>query len=406
MHASTNIDAVKIIVDKDVITLAEYQQRIAEAKLSLAQQGQVVSDKEIEENVQEQLIVESLQLQIADRSGFTISNEELSAALTDIAARNHLDLEGLKNKIESEGQNYIDFRERIRKDILIQQIQQGHLRSKVQISDKEVDNYLGSAAGKKLTQESYDISFISYPLNSNASDKEDKQAKRFMEKLKQSIQSGKYSFENLVKGQTIEQVAIKGSNLGRKQKDELPSLFAEKATDLNSQEISAPIRSGSGWHLVKMNKKVGGTQVQYQVHAKHILLKPSTVRSNAQAKALSDDLYQRLENGEDFALLAKEYSDDTGSALQGGDLGWSNPNNYVPAFVQALESLKPGETSQPIESSFGWHIVHKIDERDHDVTRDQQRNKARQILGQRQYNEALEAWLSKLKGEAFIEIKR
>ncbi len=405
-QAYETLDAIKIIVNKDVITLNEYNQRFEETKVNLRNQGQNVPEEEMAKEVENQLILESLQLQIAERSGLRISSQQLTEAVNDIARRNKITLPELKAKLESEGQNYQMFRDRIRKDMMIQQVQQGHLRSQVTISEKEVDDFLQTANGKALTEEAYDVSYLTYPLSSSASDEAIEQAKQALLQLRQELKNNPAQIRAYINGKELNGTNISGKNLGRAPIDQFPSLFAEELPGLSTGDISDPLRSGAGWHLVIVNQKIGGIQMEYQVHAKHILIKPSAVRTDGQAEKLANQLYQRLQDGEDFALLAKEYSEDPGSALQGGDLGWSNPNNYVPAFIDALKALKPGETSKPFKSSFGWHIVNKIDERDYDITKEQQRNKARNILGQRQFNEALEAWLNKLKGEAYIEIKR
>ncbi len=405
-QAYETLDAIKIIVNKDVITLNEYNQRFEETKVNLRNQGQNVPEEEMAKEVENQLILESLQLQIAERSGLRISSQQLTEAVNDIARRNKITLPELKAKLESEGQNYQMFRDRIRKDMMIQQVQQGHLRSQVTISEKEVDDFLQTANGKALTEEAYDVSYLTYPLSSSASDEAIEQAKQALLQLRQELKNNPAQIRAYINGKELNGATISGKNLGRAPIDQFPSLFAEELPGLSTGDISDPLRSGAGWHLVIVNQKIGGIQMEYQVHAKHILIKPSAVRTDGQAEKLANQLYQRLQDGEDFALLAKEYSEDPGSALQGGDLGWSNPNNYVPAFIDALKALKPGETSKPFKSSFGWHIVNKIDERDYDITKEQQRNKARNILGQRQFNEALEAWLNKLKGEAYIEIKR
>lgn len=401
-----NLDAIKIIVDKDVITVAQFNQRMNQTRLTLQSQGKTFDEEQATKEIQEQLIVESLQLQIAERSGIVISSKQLTESMNDTARRNQLTLAELKLAIEKEGQSYDEFRDNMRRQMLIQNVQQGHIRSQVNVSDKEVDNYLATPDGEALTQESYDVSFITYPLASGSSAESVATAEQALIKLRQQISAGQQNFSDYVSGKALNGTNISGNNLGRRRASDLPSLFVERVISLNTGDISPPLRSGAGWHLVKMNRKTGGKQEEYQVHAKHILIKPSAVRSDTQAQTLAEELFARLAADEDFSLLAKEYSDDPGSALQGGDLGWSSPDRYVPAFIKALESLQTGQTSQPFKSSFGWHIVNKIEERDHDITQAEQRNKARQMLGQRQYNQALEGWLSTIKGEAFIDVKR
>ena len=247
-QAYETLDAIKIIVNKDVITLNEYNLRLAETKTNLSNQGQIVAAQEIAEEVENQLILESLQLQLAERSGLSISNQQLTEAIADIARRNKITLSELKIKLESEGQNYAMFRERIRKDMTIQQVQQGHLRAKVNISEKEVDDFLQSASGKALTEEAYDVSYLTYPLDSSSSPESIEKAQLTLVKLRKVLLNNPALIQMYVNGKDLDGVTITGSNLGRGPVDQFPSLFAQELPKLTSGDISEPIRSGAGWH--------------------------------------------------------------------------------------------------------------------------------------------------------------
>ena len=404
--AAQTLDAIKIVVNKDVITEAQFEARLQETKANLQTRGQLPSEAEIEEQVSNQLILESLQMQMAERGGLRISNQELTTAISDIAQRNGLSLEGLKNELEADGKDYQAFRERIRKDMIIQNVQQGSLRGKVNVSEQQVDNYLASSEGQRLTEESYDLSFLTLALASNSDAATIAAAKKTMQALKQQLEQSPPQFARYAQGASFQGSQIEGANLGKRSLDELPSLFVDLALQLENGDISDPVQSGAGWHLLKMNRKIGGQQLEYQVLSRHILITPSAVRNDAQAQKLTQQLADRIKQGEDFSLLAKEYSEDPGSALQGGELGWSSPSRYAAEFANTLAGLNIGQVSAPFKTEFGWHIVEKLDQRQHDITRERQRNQARQILGQRQFKDELDNWLSEMKGEAFIEIKR
>jgi peptidyl-prolyl cis-trans isomerase SurA len=405
LYAFEPLDKVLAIVDDDVVTQSDFDERMQQVNVNLANQANRPPEDEIRKQVLDRLILENLQIQLAERAGVVISNERLTDTMNGIAQRNGLTLEQFKIEIETQGSSYEAMREQIRRDMMIQNVQQGHLRGKIQISDEEIDNYLSSADGQAITEQKYNISHILLPL-ANSSSAEEEKAKADLQALATQLKQQPALFKTYVAGKAYQQYAISGSDFGWQGKDELPSLFAKYVDQLNKGQISEPIRSGAGWHLLKMNNKVGGSQIEHQILARHILLKPSEVRSNEQAKALADELYQRLEKGEDFSLLAKEYSDDTGSALQGGELGWSGPGKFVPEFDAALAKLKKDEVSQPFETQFGWHICQKMDERDHDITQEQWKNQAYQALYERKFSEELDNWLATIKNEAFIEIKQ
>lgn len=398
------LDKVIVIVDDDVITQSDFDVRMKQVEINLASQANKPSEDEIKKQVLDRLIIENLQIQLAKRAGVKISNERLTEAMNGIAKRNKMTLKQFKAEIESQGSSYEIMREQIRTDMIIQNVQQGHLRGEIQISEEEIENFLNSADGKAVTLQQYNISHILLPLD--GSDKAlEKQAKKDLTALKKQLEQSPKQFKAYTQGKIYKQYAISGDNLNWQKKDDLPSLFTNLADSLDKGEISEPIRSGAGWHLVKMNDKVGGSQVEAQTHARHILISPSEVRSMEQAKDLANKLYERLQENEDFTLLAKEYSDDPGSALQGGDLGWSGPGKFVPAFDAALAELKIDGISQPFSTEYGWHICQKLGERNHDVTKEQWNNKAYQALYERKFREELDNWLATIRNEAFIEIK-
>lgn len=402
------IDTVIATAGNDVITQSDLDRKVTIVKQNFAAQNRPVpSEQEIRKQVLDKLIIESLQLQLAEQSGLRVSDEQLNMAIGRIADRQKITEAQLREKLEQEGMSYTDMREQIRRDITLQQLQQSRLRHKIQITEQEVENFLASAEGKKLTASSYKVSYLVLELPETADNKEAERARQTMVDIRKDLNAGRLDFNAVQNGQLINGYKVSGARLEWMDKDNLPTLFAQAASHLQKGGISKPLRSGAGWHLVQLDDIAGGSaEIVHQMLARHILIKPSEVRSEEQTRLLARSLHERLLKGDDFTLLAKEYSEDKGSALQGGSLGWSKPSQYVPEFAKTLEQLRKNEISQPIQTEFGWHIVQKLDERDHDMTLENQKNQAYQAIYERKFTEELEAWLVTLREESFVEIKK
>jgi len=403
-----SIDSIIAIVSNDVITQSDLDKKITTVKSNFASQKQALPpEAEIKKQVLDKLIIDSLQMQMANQAGLRISDERLNDTIKRIADKKGLSEKALQKQIEKEGIDFTEFREQIRSDMTLQQLQQSRLRNRIQISEQEVENYLDSAEGKKINTSRYKMSHILLPIADNASDADIKKAKQIMRTLRLDILAGKLDYAKLMQGATINGYQVEGNSLDWLEKDDLPTLFAKSIKHLKKNDISNPKTSGAGIHLIKMDDMDNGNaEIVHQVSSRHILIKPSEVRSDAQAKQLSEELYQRIQKGEDFTLIAKEYSEDPGSSLQGGNLGWTQSTQFVPPFAKRLDSLKKNEMSAPFKTEFGWHILQKLDERDQDMSLENQKNKAYQAIYERKFGEELEAWLITLREEAFIEIKQ
>lgn len=408
LAAYQTLDTIIATAGNDAITQNDLHEKIAIVKDNFKAQGQLPpSEDEIKKQVLDKLIIESLQLQLAEQSGLQISEERLAQTMTKIAERKNMSESELRARLEEEGIPYEKMREQIRKDLTLQQLQQSKLRHKIQISEQEVDNYLDSAEGKKITASRYKMSHILIALPENTSPEKAMAAKKALSTIRQNILNNQYSFSSAINANNLEGYSLEGGSLDWLNKDGLPSLFSKALKTLKKGGISNPIRSNAGWHLVMLDDVDGGlSEIVHQVSSRHILIKLSEVRNNEQAKKLADDLYQKLQKGEDFTLVAKEYSEDPGSMLQGGNLGWTKPSQFVPAFAQTLEKLKVNEMSPPFKTEFGWHILEKLDERDHDMTLENQKNQAYQAIYERKFTEELETWLITLREESFVEIRQ
>ena len=304
--------------------------------------------------------------------------------------------------LEQQGQSYQGMREQIRKELIIQRVQQGNVNQRIEITDQEVDNFLATDEGQKLTQPEYQILHALLAVSPSAPASEADRAEAYVNKVLGEIKAGA-PFEQAVSAPGP--YTFSGGNLGWRKLDDLPSLFSDVAPGIAKGETQM-VRSDSGFHLIYMADKRGEESMMVsQTKVRHILVKPSEIMTDQQARDLVASLKARAEGGEDFAELAKEYSEDIGSAQEGGDLGWTNPGQMVPEFEQAMQITDVGQISDPVKSQFGWHILEVLDRREEDMTDRATRNMAMNYLHNRKYQEELDAWLRQIRDEAFVDIK-
>lgn len=392
------IDQVAAIVEKQAITQGDIQQRY---KQLLQSNPKIPDNAEVRQQILERLIIESIQLQMAERSGVRISDERLNQTVASIARRNGMNLEQFQQALLKQGQSYAQAREQIRREMLLSQVQQGNLRNRIQISEQEVEHFLASTEGQKITASRFHIAHLLLPKGKSADDKE------FLRQLQKDILQQPTLFQQLLQKPEHKGRSLKAQDLGWRQDEELPSLFSNIAAQLQAGEVSAPVTSGAGLHLIKLIDKRGGhEQLQDQVQVRHILIKPSAVRDEQQSKKLLMEIRQRLLKGESFHDLARQYSDDPGSALQGGDLGWTPYGRMVPIFDQYMRKTSIDEISPAFKSEFGWHVLQVQGRRQQDVSAERFKEQAYQAIYERKFNEELDAWLQKIRDEAFVEIKK
>ena len=397
------LDQVVAIVDDDVVMASELRQRLTQVRETLESRGVELppEDMLIRETL-DRLILESIQLQKGQRVGVRISDSQLNEAMQRVAAQNGLSLDQFRTAIEEQGQSYQAMREQIRREMIIQRVQAGNVNQRIEISEQEADNFLATEEGQKLTQPEYQILHALLAVSPAAPEDEAARAKAYAEKVLAQIRGGT-PFEQAVS--TPGPYTFSGGNLGWRKLDDLPSLFSDVAPGLAKGDTEL-VRSDSGFHLVYMADRRGGEDMLVsQTRVRHILVKPSEIMTDDQARALVSELKSRIEGGEDFAALAREYSEDIGSAQEGGDLGWTSPGQMVPEFDAAMDETPVGEISTPVRSQFGWHILEVLERRDQDMTTTATRNKAMNYLHQRKYEEELDAWLRQIRDEAFVDIK-
>ena len=396
------LDQVVAIVDDDIVLASELQERVQGVRSNMETRGvEVPADDILIRETLDRLILDSIQLQLANRYGVRIPDQQLDEAMGRLARQNGLTLEQFRVALEQSGQSYAAAREGLRDDLAIQRVQQGNVMRNINISEQEIDNFLATEEGEAMTQPEYRV--IQALLASNRSDdaatvsaKED-----YVDHVLANIQAGT-PFEQAVAA--VEPYSFSGGDLGWRKLGDIPSMFAEVVPTMSIGEIEK-VRSSSGFHLVYLADAVGGERLVKQTDVRHILIKPTEVLDETAAEALAGQLMERINAGEDFAALARQYSDDIGSAAEGGELGWTNPGQMVPEFEAAMAGAREGEVTEPFRSEFGWHILEVMGRRDKDFSSEIQRNQVANFIREQKYQEELDAWLRKIREEAFVDIK-
>ena len=396
------LEQVVAIVDDDIILATELQERLMLIKRNIEQRDMEAPPEDVlVRETLDRLILESIQLQLANRYGVRIPDAQLDAAMARMAGGSNLTLEQFRAAVEANGQSYGAMREEIRREMLIQRVQQGNVSRNVEISEEEVDNFLSTEAGAEMTQPEFRVVQALVEVSKKDSKAEVRNKEAFVDGVLASILAGK-RFEEAVS--VIEPYTFKGGDLGWRKIDAIPSMFAEVIPNLKVGE-TAKIASGAGFHLVYLADERGRERLVKQTEVRHILITPTEVMDDAAAEALTQSLRERALQGEDFAELAKEYSDDIGSAQEGGALGWTIAGQMVPEFEAAMASTEVGTISEPVKSQFGWHILEVTGRREQNIAEDMRRQQVMGYLHDQKYEEELEAWLRKIREEAFVDIK-
>jgi peptidyl-prolyl cis-trans isomerase SurA len=407
VHADVQpLDRVVAIVDTDVVMQSQLDQRVREVQQTIAKRGDSLPPEHVlGQQVLERLIIENIQLQIGDRSGIRITDEELNQAVGTIAQRNNLSLEQFRAALERDGLSYEDAREQIRREMIISRVRQRRVAERIQVSDQEVENFLESESGKMQLSVEYRLANILIRVPDAASADEIQAADRRAQELYQQLQQGA-DFAQLAIASSASETALEGGNMGWRKAAQLPTPFDSMIGALSVGETTEPVRTPGGFILIKLLEKRGGeTQVRDEVHVRHVLIKPSEIRSEAETKRLAERVYERIMAGEDFAELAKDFSEDPGSALNGGDLNWIDPNALVPEFRAVMAKTASGEVSKPFKSAFGWHVLQVMGRRATDGSEQFRKQQALSVLRNRKYEDELQAWLRQIRDEAYVESK-
>lgn len=400
------LDGVAAIVNDDVVMLSELRTETEMIYQQLLRsQNQAPPRDALTRQVLERLILDKLQLDIARRAGAQIGESELSQAIARIAQDQGLSAEQLYDQAAADGLSRDWLRNRVRQEMIISRVQQSIISRRVNVSEQEIQGFLSLDAAQTLGAEELRIGHILLPLAPAAAETEVAAVQSEAEQLREKVLQGE-DFGQLAVLHSAGQNALQGGDLGWRATNQLPAAFAAALRDLSPGQITAPIRTDAGFHLLKLYERRGGAeQMLRQSRVRHIVIKPNEILTDEQAFAKIQQLRERILAGESFADLAREFSDDTGSALKGGDLDWSVPGKFVEEFEAVVEHIEPNQISEPFKTQFGWHIVEVIERRDQDFSEEIRRNQALNVLRQRKFAEELPIWLQEIRDEAFVEIK-
>ena len=401
------IDHIVAVANDDVITHTELEKRMRLVKQQLqGRQAKLPPDDVLRKQILEQLIMERLQLQVAERVGIRIDDESINQVVNNIARENNLTLDQFREVLTREGYNFADFRDNIKKDITITQLRKRRVENRVTVTEQEVDNYLISNASRGGSNDEFHLGHILIAVPEAASPDQIQVARQRAETVLGQLRLGA-DFAQTAIAESGGQRALEGGDLGWRKAGQMPTLFADSLINMQVGEISELIRSPSGFHIIKLLDRRTDEQrhTVQQTLARHILIRPNEVVSNSEAQQRITRLYERILAGADFGQLARASSDDTASAVEGGSLGWVNPGVMVPEFEEQMNKLQPGQISAPFESQFGWHIVQVMARRQHDDTQQFERMQARQLIGKRKTEDAVENWLREMRSEAYVEYR-
>lgn len=400
------IDRIVAVVDNDVITRGELDERIRLITQQLEKQGTPLPPPEaLEKQLLERMITDRLQLAYAAQTGLRVDDVQLDKTIDRIADQNKLSLVEFRKALEDDGINFRKFREDIRREIILARLREREVDNRVTVSESEIDNLLTTQQARGEADDELDIAHILIRVPEQAAPEEVQKLRAKAENALKQLQGGA-DFGQISAGFSDAPNALEGGKLGWKKLSELPDLFQDALKPLKPGELTPLLRSANGFHILKVMDRHGSSlpMVVQQTHARHILVKTSEVLSDADAQRRLQDLKERLENGGKFEELARQYSED-GTASNGGDLGWLNPGDTVPDFEKAMNALKPGEISDPVRSPFGWHLIQVLERRSQDMSRESARLKARQEIKARKADEAYQDWIRELRDRAYVEYR-
>lgn len=400
------LDGIAAIVNDGVVLKSELDVEVQRIVERLRAQGtQLPPPQALREQVLERLVVQRIQLQRAQRANIDVSDETLNQALSNIAQRNNTTLADLPQLLAGEGIDYAAYRADLRNQIAIDQLRQKEVIARIAVTPREVDEYMARQAGKEGLNQEFLLSQILVAVPPSASSEQLRAAEEKINDLAKRVEAGE-DFAQLAVTFSDGQQALEGGSLGWRKGTELPSLFAEVAPGLAKGQVSPPLRSSSGFHLVKLDDRRGGEPViEDQVRVRHILIQTNEILDDAAARQKLAEIRARIVGGEDFAAVAKVVSEDEQSAIEGGDLGWSGPGTFVPAFEQTVKELPIGEISQPFKTQFGWHILRVEERRTYDATADRQRQRAILAIRNSKLGDETEIWARRLRDEAYVEYR-
>ncbi|EIW2386725.1 peptidylprolyl isomerase SurA [Salmonella enterica] len=401
------VDKVAAVVNNGVVLESDVDGLMQSVKLNAGQAGQQLpDDATLRHQILERLIMDQIILQMGQKMGVKITDEQLDQAIANIAKQNNMTMDQMRSRLAYDGLNYSTYRNQIRKEMIISEVRNNEVRRRITVLPQEVDALAKQIGTQNYASTELNLSHILIALPENPTSEQVNDAQRQAESIVEEARNGA-DFGKLAITYSADQQALKGGQMGWGRIQELPGIFAQALSTAKKGDIVGPIRSGVGFHILKVNDLRGQSQSisVTEVHARHILLKPSPIMNDQQARLKLEEIAADIKSGKTtFAAAAKEYSQDPGSANQGGDLGWATPDIFDPAFRDALTKLHKGQISAPVHSSFGWHLIELLDTRKVDKTDAAQKDRAYRMLMNRKFSEEAATWMQEQRASAYVKI--
>lgn len=400
------LDRIVAVVNEGIIMQSQLDAKVTQITRQLSAQGTTLPPRSVlEQQVLEQLILQEVQLQRARRLGIRVTDEQLNGTLSRVARRNGITLSELPATMAAQGIDYARYREDMRDELTLEALHQRDVMTRINVSDREIQRYLERQAASAGDQLDYDLSHILIAVPSDATGEEVQQARERALELKQRIEEGA-DFAELAVAWSEGQNALQGGHLGWRKGSQLPPEFFREVREMNPGDVAGPLRTGSGFHVIRLNDVRGAEKVvELQTHVRHILMRPNEIMDEQTVRQELERLRERILEGEDFADVARLHSQDPGSAINGGDLGWSSPGSFVPEFEEQLAQLEKGDISEPFRTPYGWHIVQLLDRAERDTTEEVRREQAVQAIRSGKLEQETDIWLRELRDEAYVEIR-
>jgi len=402
------LDRVVAVVNDGVVLNSDLDSQIAIVSERLRQQHlELPAQNVLRQQVLERLVIQEIQMQHAQHAGVKVTDEMVNNALTDVAKRNNITLSQLPDALAQQGVDYAAYREDVRKEMMLSMVRQRDVLQHISVTPREIDQYLDKQTKVPTQQDEYNVSHILIAVGQESTPAQVEAAAQRAQDIYSRAKGGE-DFAKLAVAYSNSQTALDGGALGWRKGSELPTFLTDIVMKLKPGEVSEPLRTPTGFHIIRLNEVRGGTSqktVEDQIHLRHILIKPNELADDATVRAKLESIRQRVLRGEDFGPIAQVTSQDPGSAAEGGDLGWTGPGSVAPEFEQAVAALKDGEITEPFHTQYGWHIVQMLGHRQFDTTDDLKRRQAMEAIRASKADEETELWLRRMRDDAYVDYK-
>jgi len=402
------LDRIAVVVNDGVVLQSQIDAQVTAITRRLREQSTPLpAPSVLRQQITERLVLQEIQLQRAAKVGLRVTDEALNNALKEVAQQNHIEFAQLPDALGAEGVVYAEYREQMRREMTLSLLRQRDVYARIYVSPREIDQFLAKAAADKNSDASYEVAHILLSLPEAASPGQLEQVEKHAEDVYQRALKGE-DFGELAVAYSQAQSALERGVIGWRKGSELPTFMAEVVTKMKPGDISRPVRTPSGFHIIKLNNVKSDNQplIVSQVHARHILMKPNELQDDETVRGRLQTIRDRIASGaEDFAAIAKAVSEDPGSGSEGGDLGWTSPGTFVAEFEQMIAKLPDGEISQPFHTQYGWHIVQVLGHRTQDMSTDERKRRAFEQIRASKFDEETELWLRRMRDEAFVDYR-